>query len=221
MASLLGLVMSGLIHAQTPPQPARAASPVDRLPVRRVVLYKSGVGYFEHVGRVRGNQIVTVDFTSGQLDDALTSLTTLDLDGGRISGISYNSEAALDRRLGALRLPLGEQATRAQFFSALRGAKLEVASGSTRVTGRLLSVERVERRVNGATASVDALTLISDGGQMRTIALDPGVGVRVVESDLNREVGRYLSLVASARDQDLRQLSIATTGAGDRDLFVS
>ncbi|HKD92946.1 MAG TPA: hypothetical protein VKB56_13630, partial [Terriglobales bacterium] len=29
-----------------------------RLPVRRVVLYKNGVGYFEHSGRVRGTQDV-------------------------------------------------------------------------------------------------------------------------------------------------------------------
>src|SRR5450759_650168 len=33
-----------------------------RLPVKRVVLYKNGVGYFEHVGQVRGNQEVTIPF---------------------------------------------------------------------------------------------------------------------------------------------------------------
>ena len=29
-------------------------SPADRLPITRVVLYKNGVGFFEHLGRVRG-----------------------------------------------------------------------------------------------------------------------------------------------------------------------
>src|SRR5215469_6461193 len=57
------------------------------LPVKRVVLYKSGVGYFEHLGRVRDDQDVTVPFTSGQLNDVLKSLTVLDLGGGRISGV--------------------------------------------------------------------------------------------------------------------------------------
>ena len=38
-----------------------------KLPVRRVVLYKNGVGYFEHLGHVRGSQDVHVDFTSAQL----------------------------------------------------------------------------------------------------------------------------------------------------------
>ena len=45
----------------------------------RVVLYKNGVGYFEHAGHVRGNQDVNVDFTTGQLNDVLKSLTVLDL----------------------------------------------------------------------------------------------------------------------------------------------
>jgi hypothetical protein len=217
----IAFVMSGLIHAQAPAPGAARQATGDRLPVRRVVLYKSGVGYFEHLGKVRGNQQVTIDFTSGQLDDVLKSLTTLDLDGGRVAGVSYNSDAALDRRLSALRLPLGQQTTRAQFLSALRGARLEVRSPTTRVVGRLLSVERLDRRADGTVTSVDALALVSDTGDMTTIALDPGVTVHIAERDLNQEVGQYLSAVASVRDQDLRRLTITTTGTGERDLFVS
>ncbi|HYN06425.1 MAG TPA: carboxypeptidase regulatory-like domain-containing protein [Vicinamibacterales bacterium] len=223
LALPIAFVMSGLIHAQAPAPvaPRQTTAAGDRLPVRRVVLYKSGVGYFEHLGKVRGNQQVTIDFTSGQLDDVLKSLTTLDLDGGRVAGVSYNSDASLDRRLSALRLPLGEQTTRAQFLSALRGARLEVRTPTARFVGRLLSVERFERRSNGDVTTVDAVALVSDAGDIQTIPLDPGVSVRIAETDLNQEVSRYLTAVASVRDQDLRRLTIATTGTGERDLFVS
>jgi hypothetical protein len=61
------------------------------------VLYKNGVGYFEHLGRVRGSQEVHIDFTSAQLNDVLKSLTVLDLSGGHITGVDYNSEAPLAR----------------------------------------------------------------------------------------------------------------------------
>jgi hypothetical protein len=186
-----------------------------------VVLYKSGVGYFEHVGRVRGNQNVTIEFTSGQLDDVLKSLTVLDLDGGRVTNVGYNSEAGLERRLGALRLPVGQQTSRSAFLSALRGAKLEVKSATARWAGRLLSVEQTERTANGVSTTVDTISLVSDAGDVSTIALDPGVTVHIVEADLNQEVSRYLALVGSIRDQDVRRLTIATAGAGDRDLFVS
>src|SRR5580658_10533599 len=84
-------------------QPGTAGeSAAAKLPVRRVVLYKSGVGYFEHLGGVRGDQTVRIDFTSSQLNDVLQSLTVLDLNGGRIAGVNYNSEASLNQRLGML-----------------------------------------------------------------------------------------------------------------------
>jgi hypothetical protein len=47
------------------------------------------------------------------------------------------------------------------------------------------------------------------------------VTVRILEADLNEEVGRYLSIVSSSREQDVRRLTISTTGQGERDLFVS
>jgi hypothetical protein len=64
-----------------------AATPsiTDRLPVCHVALYKNGVGYFQHDGRVHGNQSVTIAFTTSQLNDVLKSLTALDLNGGRIT----------------------------------------------------------------------------------------------------------------------------------------
>ena len=89
----------------------------------RVILYKNGVGYFEHAGHVRGSQDVNVDFTTAQLNDVLKSLTVLDLGKGRITGVSYNSTAPLEQRLGSLRLPVGENPTTAQFLDALRGAR--------------------------------------------------------------------------------------------------
>jgi len=123
-----------------------ANSAAAKLPVRRVVLYKNGVGYFEHLGRVRGSQDVHVDFTSAQLNDLLKSLTVLDLSGGKISGVDYNSEAPLARRLATLRLTLGENPTMADFLGALRGARLEVRSGSgAAMVGKLLSVEQKSR----------------------------------------------------------------------------
>jgi len=219
--SLLIVVGTGLLGAQTPAVVRQPDQPADRLPVRRVVLYKSGVGYFEHVGRVRGNQNVTIEFTSGQLDDVLKSLTVLDLDGGRVTNVGYNSEAGLERRLGALRLPVGQQTSRSAFLSALRGAKLEVKSATARWAGRLLSVEQAERTSNGVSTTVDTISLVSDNGDVSTIALDPGVTVHIVEAELNQEVSRYLALVGSIRDQDVRRLTIATAGVGDRDLFVS
>src|SRR6267378_2101847 len=195
-----------------------------KLPVRRVVLYKNGVGYFEHLGRVRGSQDVHVDFTSAQLNDVLKSLTVLDLSGGRITGVDYNSEAPLARRLATLRLALGERPTTAEFLGALRGATLEVRSGNApMLAGKLLSVERKTRTGAGPgwTVETDEISLITDSGEVRSVDLNASTSVRIAEKDLQVEVGRYLGLIASSRDQDVRRMTISTTGTGERNLYVS
>jgi hypothetical protein len=193
-----------------------------RLPVKRVVLYKNGVGYFEHSARVRGNQELGIDFTTGQLNDVLKSLTVVDLGDGKISDIRYNSIAPLDERLRALRLPFGEQITRAEFLSALRGSRVEVAGKGESATGRLLSVEQEDRtNDSGATYHVTDFSIVTDSGEMKNFELGPGVSVRLADHELNDEVGRYLSLVGSSRARDLRRMTVSATGNGDRDIFVS
>ncbi len=195
-----------------------------KLPVRRVVLYKNGVGYFEHLGHVRGSQGVHIDFTSAQLNDVLKSLTVLDLSGGRITGVDYNSEAPLARRLATLRLALGERPTTAEFFGALRGARLEVRSGNgPALTGKLLSVERKTRTGAGPgwTVETDEISLITDGGEVRSVDLNAATSVRIAEKDLQVEVGKYLGLIASSRDQDVRRMTVSTAGTGERNLYVS
>lgn len=227
---VVSLLALGASLVTTPPlsaQPAgnRQGAPAtaegERLPVRRVVLYKSGVGYFEHVGRVRDTQTVSIALTSGQLDDVLKSLTTVDLGDGRVTGITFNSSAPLEQRLRTLNLPLGPTTTKWQLLQALRGARVEVQGGGATTAGRVLSLEQRPRTERDRTETVDELTIVTDAGALRTFELRPGVGVRLVDGDLRGELTQYLDLLSSTRAQDVRRLAVATTGTGLRELFVS
>jgi hypothetical protein len=186
------------------------------------------VGYFEHTGQVRGNQDLKIDFTSSQLNDVLKSLTVLDLQGGKITGVGYNSLAPIAEQLKSLRLPLEQSTTLADFFSALRGARVQVRNGVALVSGRLLNVEEkiIKKGKDKENAEQDTvksleISLITDAGEVRTFALTPALGVRVEDRDLNEEITRYLGLVSSARNQDLRRMTISTAGTGERNVFVS
>jgi len=211
-----GLAISVLAVAQS--QPAAEV----KLPVRRVVLYKAGIGYFEHSGRVVDSQQVQVNFTTSQLNDVLKSLTVLDRGNGKVTGISYNSIAPVEQRLRNLRLPLGESTSQAEFLNALRGARIEVRNGAVAVTGRLLAVEsRPVTRKDETRTTIDTLTLVAEGGLIRSFELAPTTSVRILEQDLNQDVNRYLNVITSAREQDVRHMTISTSGTGARELMVS
>jgi hypothetical protein len=218
VTSLIVLAVAGAAAQQ---RPANEASPV---PVRRVILYKSGVGYFEHLGSVTGNADVAIQFTTAQLNDVLQSLTTIDLDGGSIANISYNSIAPIEQRLSALRLPLAADADRLQFYNALRGARVEVHAGTTVTSGRILAVEQRNRTAAAGGTTVEAvteLTVASDDGAVRTIELTSSTSVHFLDRDVRDDVASYLGIVASSRGEDVRRMTLSASGTGTRRLFVS
>jgi hypothetical protein len=199
----------------------------NELPITRVALYKNGVGFFEHSGRVTGDQSVTIDFTSAQLNDVLQSLTAIDLGGGRISGAGYNSTTPFEQQLKTLPLALSDDPSDYDFYNAIRGARVQASGPGISVTGRLLSIDLRPSPPKGSDAdSPDKpnrrfLTVISDSGQVHTFELTSAVTVTLLDSTLHTDVTRYLELLASTRNQGLRHLTLLDRGTGSRDLRVS
>jgi hypothetical protein len=205
---------------------ASSQGAAQKLPLRRVILYKSGVGYFEHAGQVHGNENVEIDLTSSQLDDVLKSLTALDLNGGRIVGANYNSQDPAGHQLEALPVAISDKPKLGELLEELRGAKLEVRNATGTFTGRLMSVE--EKDVEGKqTVDDDSKTgreqvsLLGDSGELRTFVLTPSTTLRFVDHDLEQQLARALGLMDTAHQEDTRHLVLATTGNGERELRVS
>jgi hypothetical protein len=218
--------------------PQVVPSVVKDLPVRKVVLYKNGVGYFEHAGSVTGNQRVGIDFTSPQLNDVLQSLTVLDEGGGRIAGVNYNSTTPLAEQLKSLSLGMSDDPSSTELFQALRGQRVEVTGGPGGViTGRLMSIEsRTEKAPGSDTdATVDKyyLTLIASSGAatcggancasgaIRVIELTPALSVRPLDANLQGQLDRYLELLSTTHSTGLRHLTLDALGQGQRELRVS
>ena len=211
---------------KTPAPVAAAAIPpvIKDLPVRKVVLYKNGVGYFEHAGSVTGSQRVAVDFTSAQLNDVLQSLTVLDEGGGRIGGVNYNSTTPLAEQLKSLTLGMGDDPTSTELFQALRGQRVEVTGGpGGPISGRLVSIETHTEKGQKDDTTIDRyyLTLVTATGGVRVIEVTPALSVRPVDANLQGQLDRYLELLSSTRATGLRHLTLNAIGQGQRDVRVS
>jgi hypothetical protein len=151
----------------------------------------------------------------------LKSLTTVDLGNGKVTGVSFNTNDPANRKLGALSLPLDEDATALAFLGAIRGARVEVQAGGAAITGRVLAVEQRTFGEGDRTTQTRELSVVTDAGELRTFEIGPRLTVRVLEGDLRGDIRRYLDIVASTRQKDLRRMNIATAGTGDRQLYVS
>jgi len=64
------------------------------------------------------------------MQDVLTSLFALDLDGGKITTVSYDSKDPIEKQLENILIRVPEGAALTQFLAQLKGAKVEAKSAT-------------------------------------------------------------------------------------------
>src|ERR1700687_3661227 len=112
------------------------------LPVREVVLFKHGVGYFARSGRLGAGESARLDFKAEEMNDVLKSLTLEEKGGGKISGLRYDSSESLDRKLGEFPFALGSQQPVSAVLDQLKGARIELKFGTETVAGAIVGARR-------------------------------------------------------------------------------
>ncbi|MGH7618673.1 MAG: hypothetical protein ACREPM_15745, partial [Gemmatimonadaceae bacterium] len=161
----LAIVPLGL-EAQSP----RAGVATADVPVTKVLLFSSGVGYFEHSGVVRGNSATELRFNANQINDILKSLVLQDRDGGHIGAITYPSQDPLAKTLKSFQVDITKNPSLADLLNQLRGARVTLASQAERLTGTIVGVETRRKPTERGEVDVPVLNLLA-GATIRSVEL--------------------------------------------------
>src|ERR1041385_8624547 len=109
------------------------------LPVKQIVLYKHGVGFFERSGRLSAGESARLDFNASEMNDVLKSLTIDEKGGGKISGLRYDSMDPLSHKLAEFPFQIKPDQPLSGMLDQLKGARLELKFGNDTVTGVIVS----------------------------------------------------------------------------------
>lgn len=199
--------------------PGRAAEPP--LPVRKVVLYKHGMGYLERRGTVTGNAAVSFSFRADQMKDLLTSFYAVDLGGGTITSIRYDTAEPLARRLQEILIKVPESAALSQFLPQLKGARISAKVSGEELAGRVLGLEPFAESADGKVVRQGhRLVILTDGGALRSADLAGIAELAILDEGLRADVVRLLDLSLEGRRADAKRLTVTASGKGDRELRV-
>jgi hypothetical protein len=184
------------------------------------VVYKHGVGYFEREGKVQGDQQVSLSFKSAQMKDLLKSLFAVDLSGGRIAAISYDTKDPLSKQLEdiLIRLPEGNALT--QFLSQLKGARVEVSVGGETVSGSIVGIEPVVRQTKDGVVTTYKLVLFRDDGRLQPVDLLEMSHLKLLDEALQKDLRRVLEIHLKAKHADRKSVVLNCVGQGERDVRV-
>ncbi|MGA3189923.1 MAG: DUF4139 domain-containing protein [Bryobacteraceae bacterium] len=187
------------------------------LPIREVILYKHGVGFFERAGKLEAGDTARLDFKADDMNDVLKSLTIVDRSGGKISGVRYDASEPLEERLKNFPFAVGADSTLAVFLDQMKGARVELKLGSETVAGVILS----SRLLKEKDTEHETITLLADSGEMRTFDLAAATSVKFTDPKLQTLLKDYLAVLNGARSKDRRSVYIDSIGTAARDLIAS
>src|SRR5262245_34383469 len=187
------------------------------VPVRKVVLFSSGVGYFEHLGSITGNGSTELRFKTNQINDILKSLVLQDLDGGQVGAVVYPSQDPLSKTLRSFQVDLSNNPSLGELLTQIRGSPVKVTIQAEHLHGIILGLEKKQRMWGDTQQIVEAwmLNLIA-GGVVRSLPLDEVQRIELEDTQLQEELQKALLALAQARDQAKKPVLISFEGVGER-----
>ena len=217
--SLRAMLAGGCLALVTASAAVAAEPAVAELPLEKVVLFTSGVGYFQHGGKVTGDTTVEMSFKAATVNDLLKSMIVEDLGGGTVPAVSYASRDPITKTLGTFAVDLTDDPSIGRILGRLRGARIEVEA-ATPATGTIVGVEKRAVPV-GDDRSVEKefITILTPEG-LRTLPLDGITRIRLLDAKLQRELEQALAVLALGHDNDTKAVSLSFTGAGERAVRV-
>jgi hypothetical protein len=185
------------------------------LPVRTVVLYKHGVGYFERGGTLGPGESARLDFKAEEMNDVLKSLTIND-QGGKVTGLRYDSSIPLDQKLTEFPFRINNGEPLSAVIDQLKGARIEMDFGPQKIAGAIVSARLIAGDKDRPER--EQLTLLMDSGELRNVDLAAATAIRFADQKLQLQFKDYLAAVTGARSKDKRSVYIDSTDSKSRDV---
>ncbi len=190
------------------------------LPLNKVVMFNSGVGYFEHRGDVDGNTKIDLRFRVEDINDLLKSMILEDRGGGKISTVTYGSRDPITKTLKTFPVDLTNNPTLGQILDQVRGEQVQI-DAPTAISGVLLGVEKRKKDVgkDHDVVEVEYLNLLTDAG-LRSVPMESIGRIKLVDEKLDAELRQALSVLAAGHNTDKKTVSLNMLGQGKRPVRV-
>src|SRR3990170_6019548 len=213
----LGLVASAQERTREAANKAAARHP---LPLSEVVLYSSGVGYFQRDGSIDGRGEVELRFKVDNINDLLKSMVIQDFDGGQVGTVTYDSRDPITKTLKSFAVDLTAHPGLGQLLEQIRGERVEVATPNP-VAGVVVGVEKKREKVSDKeVGEVEYLNLLTADG-LRSIPLSQVQRIQLSNEQLNAELRQALEVLASSHDVQKKTVKLEFDGKGRRRVRVA
>jgi len=211
----------GLCGSPAPAQEAKGdgdGKKSPELPLTDVVMFSSGVAYFERNAKVNGDSSLELKFKAKDINDLLKSMVVQDFGGGKISTVNYTSQDPITRTLKTFAIDLTTNPTLGDLLNQVRGERVAILAPN-KIEGTILGVEKKTLHVKDKSYTAEYLNLLTDDG-LRSVDLALAQQIQLVRPELEAELRQALALLAGVHESDTKTVALSFRGQGQREVRV-
>jgi hypothetical protein len=192
------------------------------LPIRRMLVYRHGVGYFERRGSVTGTEL-RLTFPRAAMDDILKSLIVLDLGAGYVRGIDFETPEDREAQIKRGSIHLSDTRSLLDLLRDLRGRQVRFwidperrheAQGEETVEGAVIGIDVDEDEpLDRPLVSL----YMAEQREVRSIPVKRIARMVILDDRAASDMTYFLRAAQSEED---RRAAIVRLSEGEHDLLI-
>ncbi|MEM3564357.1 MAG: hypothetical protein QXS27_08290 [Candidatus Jordarchaeaceae archaeon] len=187
--------------------------------MRRVVLFKHGLGYFERRGKVKGDDEFKISYDENEINDVLKSLSVIDYGGGIISGVDYEAAQETSRLLEKVGIHVPVEDSLTSLLKQLMGVKISLTAGTEELTGKILGIETTKEKENNVEREKKFLVLLHED-TIKTVNLSDIKKLKTLDPEVKKDIEYFIDTVYDSRRKNKKTLNLKFRGQGEREVAI-
>jgi hypothetical protein len=192
---------------------------MSEMQLRKVILYKTGLGYFEKKGKIdlSKNEKISLSINKTVMNDLLKTFSINSIAGKfSVKGISYESESSnVQKMLEDSLINLPEQDVFVNLLLQLRGMKISAKIGTKDILGTIVGLQSRTEAVSDKNAGVLEVTYLmikNDNEKVESIKIKEISGLQILDSVAKKDFAFFMDVVKSGKKEKNRNLAIFLQG---------
>jgi len=194
------------------------------LPVKRMVLYKHGVGFIERGLKVVSDDPLKLNFKKDTMDDILKSLCIFDTGKGRVTGVSYETGEDITVTLAEKAIKVPDREALIGLLRQLKGYNVKVETPSEEVEGKVVGTQENKHAIAPGPSQTpvmkDFVVLKDKSGNIIAVDIEKIIKFDILDTEAKADLDFFLEAVTSERKKNTKGVTIFLAG-GNHDLKVS
>lgn len=193
------------------------------LNINRVVLYKTGLGYFVRKGKVDMSKAkkLQLSFKTNVMNDILKTLSII-CSKGMVTGASYEAaDVDTARALEDALIRVPEVDSFLSLVKQLIGTQITVTIGSRTLHGKVLGVQEIKEGSKEKAHLEPYLVIVTDDGKITNLHVKEITSFEIDDQKMNKELNFFLETIYLGKKKDTKTFTIFFEGTDEADVFIT